>query len=731
MPAKQSQIASFFQSKKRKTSNSADKNSSPADILSNSSNENEARPESYRETSSSELPNVSTSVSSTTVSLSPTSILLTTVSSNTVSPTSISPLSISSTAVSPTSISSATVSPTLISPLSISSTAVSPTSISPSSIASTVTSSTTVSPASDSSTIKLQCELECCMSDHQFVPKIQSDLKPSTDKRSCQLGWFLVFKWLSYCKSENKAYCYYCRKAYLCGFHPESNKIGETALTCTGYSDWKNALARFSKHEFGRVHADCVYRVNEQQKPTVAARLSLTHQIQQENRRRMLFTEVECIKFLLRQGLALRGHVEDEGNLIQLLKLRETDVDGLSSWIKYGNYLSHDIINEICQIISLSIVRDLLKQICERKFYSIICDETRDESGTEQLCFTIRSVDSDFVVHEDVLGMYGVTSQSAEHITNIILDILIRCNLDIKYCRGQGYDGAAAMAGHVSGVSTRITSLCKKAFYIHCNAHSLDLALQDLTRTSSSVSIALNMTNDIVNFMRESPKRLNLLDTLSGLDSYTKLKPLCPTRWTVRSSSLNVLLINYALVKNALTEINLEGGRVAPKANVEQFILSTANGTQDCDDAINIIDIDEFLTDDINVDRLNLELMMLPDYFSSINKEKKLGLKKITKISTVCELLNAQQLGKTMFYEYCKLITLYLTVPVTTATAERSFSVLNRIKTYLRCTMSQQRLNHVIIPHIHKDKLDLLDLNSVCSDFISKNENRKTFFGAV
>ena len=87
---------------------------------------------------------------------------------------------------------------------------------------------------------------------------------------------------------------------------------------------------------------------------------------------------------------------------------------------------------------------------------------------------------------------------------------------------------------------------------------------------------------------------------------------------------------------------------------------------------------------------LHDELMMLPDYFPSISKEKKLGLKKITKISTVCQLLNAQQIGKTMFYEYCKLITLYLTVPVTTATAERSFSVLNRIKTYLRCTMSQQ-----------------------------------------
>jgi hypothetical protein len=66
---------------------------------------------------------------------------------------------------------------------------------------------------------------------------------------------------------------------------------------------------------------------------------------------------------------------------------------------------------------------------------------------------------------------------------------------------------------------------------------------------------------------------------------------------------------------------------------------------------------------------------------------------------------------------------------VTKATAEPSFSVMNRIKTYLRCTMSQRRLNHVIIPNIHKEKLDLLDLNSICSDFISKNENRKSFFG--
>jgi hypothetical protein len=35
----------------------------------------------------------------------------------------------------------------------------------------------------------------------------------------------------------------------------------------------------------------------------------------------------------------------------------------VSLWIKEGNYLSHDIINEICQMISLSIIHELVKEI--------------------------------------------------------------------------------------------------------------------------------------------------------------------------------------------------------------------------------------------------------------------------------------------------------------------------------------------------------------------------------
>jgi hypothetical protein len=44
-----------------------------------------------------------------------------------------------------------------------------------------------------------------------------------------------------------------------------------------------------------------------------------------------------------------------------------------------------------------------------------------------------------------------------------------------------------------------------------------------------------------------------------------------------------------------------------------------------------------------------------------------------------------------------------LTMPSSTAKAERSFSVLKRVKTPLRGTMGQERLSVLVLLHIHSD----------------------------
>ncbi|KAF0710852.1 52 kDa repressor of the inhibitor of the protein kinase-like [Aphis craccivora] len=49
------------------------------------------------------------------------------------------------------------------------------------------------------------------------------------------------------------------------------------------------------------------------------------------------------------------------------------------------------------------------------------------------------------------------------------------------------------------------------------------------------------------------------------------------------------------------------------------------------------------------------------------------------------------------------LLQLFATIPVTTASAERSFSSLRRLKNYLRSTMGQERLNSLAVLNIHKN----------------------------
>ena len=76
-----------------------------------------------------------------------------------------------------------------------------------------------------------------------------------------------------------------------------------------------------------------------------------------------------------------------------------------------------------------------------------------------------------------------------------------------------------------------------------------------------------------------------------------------------------------------------------------------------------------------------------------------------------------------------KLVRLLLVMPATSAENERSFSVVRRIKTYLRSTMAQQRLNHLMLLYVHKKYADEISLIHIANDFITDNEHRKHFFG--
>lgn len=146
-------------------------------------------------------------------------------------------------------------------------------------------------------------------------------------------------------------------------------------------------------------------------------------------------------------------------------------------------------------------------------------------------------------------------STTGEALTRVILDVLSRYNLPIAKLRAQCYDGASNMSGCFKGVQARIKELQPRALYVHCTAHSLNLALQETTSEVSVVRDSLHYLNDAAVLFGKSAKRKAILEEAQG-----RIKSLCPTRWTMRSAGIDVALQNYGAILDALQDVASQPG---------------------------------------------------------------------------------------------------------------------------------------------------------------------------
>ena len=189
-------------------------------------------------------------------------------------------------------------------------------------------------------------------------------------------------------------------------------------------------------------------------------------------------------------------------------------------------------------------------------------------SGKEQLAISVRWVDGNYDVHEDLVGMYQVEATNASILVSVLKDCLMRCSLPLSNLHGQAYDGASNMAGHVTGVAKRVLDEYPKAHFVHCMAHCLNLCLQDIASKCAGVREALSLTPQLAVLIRASPKCLALFEKIQSevAPGSPKLKPLCPTHWTVHTTAINAILKNYDVIRCELEELSKDTGEAAQKA---------------------------------------------------------------------------------------------------------------------------------------------------------------------
>lgn len=154
--------------------------------------------------------------------------------------------------------------------------------------------------------------------------------------------------------------------------------------------------------------------------------------------------------------------------------------------------------------------------------------------------------------------------------------------------------------------------------------------------------------------------------------------------------------------------------------NVQELLLKAASGEP----------FEEELRFVITFNGSDFDALLLPTQLEIFSQNFQTD-GKVTVLEIVNYFQNCSDGRLQLLSEVSKLVRLLLVMPATNAGSEMSFSAVRRIKSYLRSTMSQQRLNHLMLLHVHKDRTDGLDLVDVANDFLFGSEHRKNLFGML
>jgi hypothetical protein len=686
--------------------------------------------------------------------------------------------------------------------------------------------------------------------------------------RLMNINWYKQYSWLHWDDHCQKLFCFFCLRAKQQNLFVFHRKVYEPTFTETGFCDWKNAIRAFDKHDKCGSHHEAVSTCESVSKLDVSAQLDTQLARDQQASSKALSVIISTLQYLVRQGLAIRGHTEISGNFYQLLLIRSQDVPEVANFLKKrSSFISHDIQNEIIQLMAHDILRSIIRDIVQSnsQYFSIIVDETTDASTKEQVSICLRSLNESLEPVEEFVGLYETATTTGATLSEIICDVLVRLALPISMLRGQCYDGASNMSGAIKGVRSRIQQIQPKAIYVHCFAHSLNLSVQDAVRSVPIVRDAMQCLRDLATIARGSAKRVDAFKKVAQaveIDNPVSPRPLCPTRWTVRFAAIDAALQSYSVILPFLSEVagmatvddsaskangllsQFENGQMLfaliaahrvfnvtdslscsmqsskatvcgsmeamqqslvqlrhmrsddyfirlwqeteqkiteyglheialprhtrpPKrfdqqltttpahtfvsakdyfrvqyfafvdnvlqhiterfdqpgmkmyCNMESALLLACRG-EDCDEHVNQVCE---MYDEFNSGHLKLQLQMLPSLCAG-NSEAAASISGFAHF-----FLSKSSEVRSLFREVELLLKLLLVVPASSATAERSFSSLRRLKNYLRTTMSQSRLNHIALLNIHQERVDKLDIAAIQESFVCKSDSRRKIFG--
>nr|XP_028957601.1 zinc finger MYM-type protein 1-like [Malus domestica] len=168
-------------------------------------------------------------------------------------------------------------------------------------------------------------------------------------------------------------------------------------------------------------------------------------------------------------------------------------------------YTSSDIQKDLVRACAIETVDAITKDM-EGEFFSLLVDGARDSSTKEQMIVVLRYVNKKGEAIEKFLGVQHVSSTTSSSLEGAIEKLFATTNLNMSKLQGQGYDRASNMKGELNGLKTKILNKYPQAFYIHCFAHQLQLALVFVAKENEDVANFFIDASSLVNLIGSSCK---------------------------------------------------------------------------------------------------------------------------------------------------------------------------------------------------------------------------------
>ena len=167
---------------------------------------------------------------------------------------------------------------------------------------------------------------------------------------------------------------------------------------------------------------------------------------------------------------------------------------------KINKYVYSTIQNEVMQIMTLRVLREVAGNIQDVDFYSVRCHDAADVKNVSELIVCLRWVDEELEAHEEFIDLKNMQSTDADSIVRELKDVLLRRHLKLNKCRGQCYDGCSTMSGSKRGVTVQIKSEEEPALYTHCYAYSINLAVGDTLKVCLILKDTIDNTYEMANW---------------------------------------------------------------------------------------------------------------------------------------------------------------------------------------------------------------------------------------